>query len=273
MTEYSVEEVRNSARLLDGLSRRMLNDYADLREQIERARDGVTAEVCSVLIRSQRPFGEVHPSDYERMREALQSIAHLLPSERGGVDEGMVDRYLATQSETIHRLDSQWGTCAGGSNFVREACKAGLSAALSHPPAQAAQVDAACEWQVQTTCCGMDTGVSYFHTWKEADDFRNAYTSGPGVSEHGYSALQTSPEHRRSGVVKRVSSPTAEPVAQGEAVACWRYRNMLGEVVSEWIDGKPPERLFDLCGNELVGCTVEVAYSAQPRAALPKETP
>lgn len=48
------------------------------------------------------------------------------------------------------------------------------------------------------------------------------------------------------------------PVEQ-EAVA-WRYRNWLGEVVSEWIDGQPPEKLFDLCGNEIVGCTIESAY-------------
>lgn len=52
-------------------------------------------------------------------------------ADSGRVDAAMVDRYLAAQKEAIDRLDRKWGTYAGGSNFVREACKAGLEAALA----------------------------------------------------------------------------------------------------------------------------------------------
>lgn len=51
---------------------------------------------------------------------------------------------------------------------------------------------------------------------------------------------------------------------KAEPVACWRYRNSLGEVVSEWVDGEPPQKLYDLCGQEITDCTIEVAYTAPP---------
>lgn len=44
-------------------------------------------------------------------------------------------------------------------------------------------------------------------------------------------------------------------------VACWRYLNAGGEVVTEWIDGTPPDKHFDICGNEILGGSVEVAYT------------
>lgn len=34
---------------------------------------------------------------------------------------------------------------------------------------------------VQLTCCGRDDGRPEFRTWDEADAFREAYLSGPGV--------------------------------------------------------------------------------------------
>jgi len=76
--------------------------YADLREQIERAREGVTDEVVAIAEKAydaeinkantdvSAQCGEASRDlsvDYA-IRAALQSVAHLLPSgERGGVDE------------------------------------------------------------------------------------------------------------------------------------------------------------------------------------------
>jgi len=55
--------------------------------------------------------------------------------------------------------------------------------------------------------------------------------------------------------------PAAQP--QGEPVA-WRGLNADGEVVTEWIDGIPPERMTDLCGNAASFDKIERAYAEQP---------
>lgn len=55
--------------------------------------------------------------------------------------------------------------------------------------------------------------------------------------------------------------PAAQP--QGEPVA-WRGRNADGEVVTEWIDGAPPVRMTDLCGNTARFDKIERAYPEQP---------
>lgn len=47
---------------------------------------------------------------------------------------------------------------------------------------------------------------------------------------------------------------------QDEPVA-WRGINELGEVVTEWIDGVPPERMVDLRGNPGSFAKIELAYS------------
>ncbi|WEA18670.1 hypothetical protein [Pseudomonas juntendi] len=47
---------------------------------------------------------------------------------------------------------------------------------------------------------------------------------------------------------------------QDEPVA-WRGLNDLGEVVTEWIDGVPPESIVDLCGNPASFAKIEQAYS------------
>ena len=104
MTEHSVEEVRAHASFLrdcrintdttrdkqqDKLAD-MLTAFADLREQIERAREGVTMAVASAVLdayQSRAPVEAGHSQDAIRfgkvssMRAALLSVAHLLPSE------------------------------------------------------------------------------------------------------------------------------------------------------------------------------------------------
>lgn len=49
------------------------------------------------------------------------------------------------------------------------------------------------------------------------------------------------------------------PAAQ-EAVA-WRGINELGEVVTDWIEGTPPSKFVDLCGNEASYASIQLAYS------------
>ncbi|MFJ7141212.1 hypothetical protein [Pseudomonas protegens] len=69
----------------------------------------------------------------------------------------------------------------------------------------------------------------------------------------------------------------AKPAAQhqGEPVA-WRGLNADGEVVTEWIDGIPPDRMVDLCGNADSFDIIERAYAEQPApvaVVLPERKP
>lgn len=63
--------------------------------------------------------------------------------------------------------------------------------------------------------------------------------------------------------VQELESGRGEPVA-------WRGINSLGEVVTEWIDGSPPEKLFDMCGNEDYYDSVELSYLAPPAPVAQK---
>lgn len=50
------------------------------------------------------------------------------------VDEAMVDRYLAAQAKAVQEIDNKWGNGGKAPSYihpVREACRAGLTAALS----------------------------------------------------------------------------------------------------------------------------------------------
>ena len=62
---------------------------------------------------------------------------------------------------------------------------------------------------------------------------------------------------RLRGRVAELEAAKVEPVA-------WRGINDLGEVVTDWIDGPKPARLFDLCGNESGYASYQVAYTAPP---------
>jgi len=81
--EYSVEEVRDMAAEISdyggtqaGL---MLNSYADLLEQIERAKDGVTDEVVRKVMNAAMQAPIAYAA--RETRKALQAVAHLLPSD------------------------------------------------------------------------------------------------------------------------------------------------------------------------------------------------
>lgn len=35
-------------------------------------------------------------------------------------------------------------------------------------------------WRLRLVCCGRDDGIEYFETWKQADEFREAYCDAGG---------------------------------------------------------------------------------------------
>ncbi|MBP9155509.1 MAG: hypothetical protein KBF48_11235 [Xanthomonadales bacterium] len=64
--------------------------------------------------------------------------------------------------------------------------------------------------------------------------------------------------------VDRLRARVAELEAAKVEPVAWRGINDLGEVVTDWIDGPKPARLFDLCGNESGYASYQVAYTAPP---------
>lgn len=64
--------------------------------------------------------------------------------------------------------------------------------------------------------------------------------------------------------IDRLRARVAELEAAKVEPVAWRGINDLGEVVTDWIDGPKPARLFDLCGNESGYASYQVAYTAPP---------
>lgn len=55
-------------------------------------------------------------------------------------------------------------------------------------------------WRLKLICCGRDDGTETFATREQADAFREAYTSGPSVDPHGYSAAYPN-GHQRAAIL------------------------------------------------------------------------
>ena len=56
-------------------------------------------------------------------------------------------------------------------------------------------------WRVRLICCGRDDGDVFRDTWGEADEFRQAYISGPGVYDPRKPHIGGC---RRAGIIERV---------------------------------------------------------------------
>jgi hypothetical protein len=56
----------------------------------------------------------------------------------------------------------------------------------------------------------------------------------------------------------------AAPVVERQEPVAWRGCNADGEVVTDWIDGVPPELMTDLCGNTSSFDKIEMAYTSPP---------
>jgi len=64
------------------------------------------------------------------------------------------------------------------------------------------------------------------------------------------------------------TTPAEDVRAVVEESVAWRGCNSNGEVVTEWIDGAPPENMFDLCGNAASFDKIERAYRHPQRPAV-----
>lgn len=266
MTEYTSAQMRAEAHRHGDHVADMLNECADLREQIERAREGVTDAVankaCAIYFGSEEWFE--HTEDAElgliSMRRALQSVAHLLPSERGGADSElrqlMADKKLYVmhpenvQDELKPLYEISYGMVLD--EKVLFTCQA------AHPPAQAAQVDA--EKYGQQYRCGCFLG---FATKRK-------------IPSH-------CPQHLRDRQGPALPLTTAEPVAQGEAVdgllpcpfCSGRCEMTTGEAMEAvWPHGTFHRVFCTSCQTrQLFYRTPEEATAAWNRRAQPRAVP
>lgn len=58
------------------------------------------------------------------------------------------------------------------------------------------------KWRAKLICCGRDDGTIDFPTWQKADDFREAYTSGPGARPCGRPDLSG---HERAVIIEEIA--------------------------------------------------------------------
>jgi hypothetical protein len=226
MSEYSVEEAKGMVSMLAvagdlsherrtkllGDACKMLTAYANLREQIERAREGVTDEVVELAC-AEYFGGDSWPEYVEEaelcrisMRKTLQSVAHLLPSgERGGVDE-------SAEVRLGEYLKSQAGYACLNDQSRRNIANTFLAVAYpTHPPAQAAQVDSEGNALVPVAP-------------RDASNYCRIL-SLLGMEEDGDPVAW----------VERMLS-TTKPVAQGEAVASLRDREDVRALIGELVE-------------------------------------
>ena len=170
----------------------MLTAYATLLEQIERAKAGVTDEVVRKVMNAAMQAPIAYAA--RETRKALQSIAHLLPSERGVVAIGFRHRMKGSGPEWSYNYHR-----APDSFELRECEIETIWAGNANPPAQAAQVDA----------------DGLIDAYDEA--IRRQRNSG-FLPEAAQRAASGCVEHNRNRLRKAIiTAPTAEPVAQGEA--------------------------------------------------------
>lgn len=56
-------------------------------------------------------------------------------------------------------------------------------------------------FRLRFICCGREDGSQWFATTEDAEAFREPYTSGTAVAEHGYSAGPEEWGHRRAAIL------------------------------------------------------------------------
>ncbi len=80
-------------------------------------------------------------------------------------------------------------------------------------------------------------------------------------------------EQERDAALARVAELEAKFVElEKQEPVAFRLLNQLGEVMTEWHEGKSPEKFADLCGNPVVDIQVQVAYAspvAQAQHSVP----
>ena len=116
-------------------------------------------------------------AEIERLREALKQIteptglraAQAYAAKADAARAALAGRFVESGAE----LAKRYGFKPHGLS---------LTCALGIDPSKGAGEVSASNFIVRMTCCGRDLGERTFTTWQEADDFREAYLSGPGVA-------------------------------------------------------------------------------------------
>lgn len=96
-----------------------------------------------------------------------------------------------------------------------------------------------------------------------AKDYMSQFGQGYEACGIPFGPAQKEADERIRAALRRLASAS---VAGGGEVVAWRGINELGEVVTDWQDGTPPPKLYDLCGNEASYASIQLAY-ATPAAA------
>jgi hypothetical protein len=234
MSEYSVEALRSMAELLratfgraeEGGAANMLDAYADLREQIERAREGVTDEMVAAYVSAVNDhLGNMTEAEWQAdrldkhahlarvARIGLTAVVHLLPSgECGGVNH--IGELLAVIHGDGGHYQAEHGVQKAAKDALLKVIEM-MTKIATNPPAQTAQVD------------GIAKAAAYIQ--KKADDYAaENCSSEPDTGAPVYHFGNAGMDYHHTLIelaedVAGLSPPTAEPVTQGEAVAC-RYR-------------------------------------------------
>ena len=74
---------------------------------------------------------------WDKISSLARALSHAPAAAAGGearVTDGMVDAYLAAQAKAVQAVDDKWGAGGKAASYlhpVREACRAGLEAALA----------------------------------------------------------------------------------------------------------------------------------------------
>jgi hypothetical protein len=105
---------------------------------------------------------------------------------------------------------------------------------------------------------------------RELDACQKAiWLAGCGQRGYGFDpAYVTGAQEQLKQIEAILTAAPAQGQQVGQEPACHRLRNCLGEVITEWKDGPPPEQITDICGVVQTDVTVEVAYTAlQPAPA------
>ena len=80
-------------------------------------------------------------------------------------------------------------------------------------------------------------------------------------------------DQQRADSTSAKSALVASPAETGSRVVAHRLINELGEVMTDWHDGEPPENLTDLCGVAMAGVRAELAYAGQPARQVGGDQP
>lgn len=132
------------ARALEWVRTNAAFEFPHIREHIPAIEEAIAAYDPKCGARTVRVVDDELPGMWSQSdfmggaADAADDARQLVPS----VDDAMVDRYLAAQAKAVQEIDDAWGNGGKAASYlhpVREACRAGLTAALTAARAQGVQ--------------------------------------------------------------------------------------------------------------------------------------